>query len=313
MKNININEELKTKRLSYYLGKKNKDLNNSLKEVNKAFTMNFIEENNKNKCNTERNFIIKENLANKGELKKIEINKIKPKIDSSNLNKSKIAEKTKKIDKNKSFYNNSANNGSSITIKEYKMKNKDKDKDKGDIKDKNVSQDNIQSSIYKILKKTKDFFTNSNKEDDDKDKDKDRDKTENKKLPNQNFYKSQTNFYKKKNENKNESPNPNASDNEYNFNRKNSSTIIINNNININIDNKTTKIKIPQLNIKNAVLISKNNYSVNNNNKYDTQRVDKNKKKNLNISNNTYTAKKTLNNILNRFSFNKKDLDKQKK
>jgi hypothetical protein len=305
MKNIKINEELKAKRLSYYLGKKNKDLNNSLKEVNKAFTINFIEENNKNKCNTERNFNIKENLANKGELKKIEINKIKPKIDSSNLNKSKIAEKTKKIDKNKSFYNSNANNGSSVTIKEYKMKNKDKDK--GNIKDKNVSQDNIQSSIYKILKKTKDFFTNGNKEDDDKDKD----KTESKKLLNQNFYKSQTNFYKKKNENKNEIAN--ASDNEYNYNRKNSSTIIINNNININIDNKITKIKIPQLSIKNSVLISKNNYSVNDNNNYDTQRVDKNKNKTFNVSNNTNTAKKNLHNIFNKFSFNKKDLDKQKK
>ena len=312
MKNININEEIKTKRLSYYLGKKNKDLNNSLKEVNKALTMNFIEENNKNKCITERSYNTKENLSNKGGLKKLEANKIKPKITSGNLNKSKIAEKTKKIDKNKSFYNNSAHSGSLVTIKEYKAKNKDKekekekDKNKDKIKDKNATQDNIQSSIYKIIKKTKDFFTSSSKEDDD---DKGKEKTESKKLPNQNFYKSQTNFYKKKIENKSE----NANDNEYNFNRKNSSTIIINNNININISDKTTKIKIPQLNIKNAVLISKNNYSVNNGNKYDTQRVDKNKNKTLNVSNNTNTAKKTLNNIFNKFSFNKKDLDKQKK
>ena len=309
MKNININEEIKTKRLSYYLGKKNKDLNNSLKEVNKALTMNFIEENNKNKCITERSYNIKENLSNKGRLKKLEANKIKikTKITSGNLNKSKIAEKTKKIDKKNSFYNNSANSGSLVTIKEYKNKEKDKDKDKikDKIKDKNATQDNIQTSIYKIIKKTKDFFTNNNKEDDD---DKDKVKAESKKMTNQNFYKSQTNFYKKKIENKNES----ASDNEFNFNRKNYSTIIINNNININISDKTTKIKIPQLNIKNAVLISKNNYSLNSNNKYDTQRVDKNKNKTLNVNNNTNTAKKTLN-IFNKFSFNKKDLDKQKK
>jgi len=307
MKNININEEIKTKRLSYYLGKKNKDLNNSLKEVNKALTMNFIEENNKNKSITERSYNTKENLSNKGGLKKLEANKIKikTKITSGNLNKSKIAEKTKKIDKKNSFYNNSANSGSLVTIKEYKNKDKEKDKDKDKIKDKNATQDNIQTSIYKIIKKTKDFFTNNNKEDDD---DKDKVKAESKKMTNQNFYKSQTNFYKKKIENKNES----ASDNEFNFNRKNSSTIIINNNININIGDKTTKIKIPQLNIKNAVLISKNNYSVNNNNKYDTQRVDKNKNKTLNVNNNTNTAKKTLN-IFNKFSFNKKDLDKQKK
>ena len=307
MKNININEEIKTKRLSYYLGKKNKDLNNSLKEVNKALTMNFIEENNKNKCITERSYNTKENLSNKGGLKKLEANKIKikTKITSGNLNKSKIAEKTKKIDKKNSFYNNSANSGSLVTIKEYKNKDKEKDKDKDKIKDKNATQDNIQTSIYKIIKKTKDFFTNNNKEDDE---DKDKDKEKSKKMTNQNFYKSQTNFYKKKIENKNES----ASDNEFNFNRKNSSTIIINNNININISDKTTKIKIPQLNIKNAVLISKNNYSLNSNNKYDTQRVDKNKNKTLNVNNNTNTAKKTLN-IFNKFSFNKKDLDKQKK
>lgn len=307
MKNININEEIKTKRLSYYLGKKNKDLNNSLKEVNKALTMNFIEENNKNKSITERSYNTKENLSNKGGLKKLEANKIKikTKITSGNLNKSKIAEKTKKIDKKNSFYNNSANSGSLVTIKEYKNKDKEKDKDKDKIKDKNATQDNIQTSIYKIIKKTKDFFTNNNKEDDD---DKDKVKAESKKMTNQNFYKSQTNFYKKKIENKNES----ASDNEFNFNRKNSSTIIINNNININISDKTTKIKIPQLNIKNAVLISKNNYSLNSNNKYDTQRVDKNKNKTLNVNNNTNTAKKTLN-IFNKFSFNKKDLDKQKK
>ena len=307
MKNININEEIKTKRLSYYLGKKNKDLNNSLKEVNKALTMNFIEENNKNKSITERSYNTKENLSNKGGLKKLEANKIKikTKITSGNLNKSKIAEKTKKIDKKNSFYNNSANSGSLVTIKEYKNKDKEKDKDKDKIKDKNATQDNIQTSIYKIIKKTKDFFTNNNKEDDD---DKDKVKAESKKMTNQNFYKSQTNFYKKKIENKNES----ASDNEFNFNRKNSSTIIINNNININISDKTTKIKIPQLNIKNAVLISKNNYSLNSNNKYDTQRVDKKKNKTLNVNNNTNTAKKTLN-IFNKFSFNKKDLDKQKK
>ena len=313
MKNININEEIKNKRLSYILGKKNKDLNNSLKQVNKSLTMNFIEENKRNKSNTERNFNTKENLSNKGEIKKLDTNKLKTKVTTGNLTKSKIAQKTKKLDKNKSFYNNTSN-ASSTSIKEYKMKNKDINKDKDKEKNKNATQDNIQSSIFKIIKKTKDFFTNSNKEDeDDKDKGKDKNKAENKSLPNQNFYKTQTNFYKKKTENKNGSANANTSDNEPIFNRKNSSTIIINNNININIDSKTAKINIPQINIKNTVVSSKNNYSMNNSNKYDTQRIDKNKNKTLNFNNNTYTAKKTINNIFNKFSFNKKDIDKQKK
>ena len=380
MKNININQEIKAKRLSYILGKKNYELNNTLKEINRAFKMNFIEENNKNKCNTSRNFEtannkeIRENKDNKdnshinvniinknNKFKKYDMNKIKNKIllgnknnnnnnFAINVNKNKIiSEKTKKLEKIKinfnsninnstninnnsniinnkvrerfsfknSINNNSVNNinNGSLTTREYKFKKKD------------LLQDNT-SSIYKIIKKTKNLINKSSN-----DSDKSNSKKESKNLGSKNFYKSQQNFYKKKDKINYIACNDVIQENTYikseiNLNKgkinnypgkKHSSTIIINNNININISNKTKNIKIPQLNLKNAILNTKANYKIDN--KHNSQRISNSKNRSSNIGNNhinfnntnSNTNKKGINHLFNKFPFNKKVSDKLKK
>ena len=374
MKNININQEIKTKRLSYILGKKNYELNNTLKEINKAFKMNFIEENNKNKCNTSRiyetqnnkeikdnkdnNNHINVNMINKNnKIKKYDMNKIKNKILSGNkinnnnnlainVNKNKIiSEKAKKLEKIKikfnsnisntnninnitnisnnnvrerfsfknSINNNSVNNinNGSLTTREFKSKKND------------LLQDNT-SSIYKIIKKTKNLISKNNIDSDNSNS-----KKESKNLVNKNFFKSQQNFYKKKDKINYIACNDVIQENTYikseiNFNKgkinnypgkKLSSTIIINNNININISNKTKNIKIPQLNLKNAILNTKGNYKIDN--KYNSQRMSNNKNSNSNMGSNhinfNNSNKKGLNHIFNKLPFNKKVNDKLKK
>ena len=374
MKNININQEIKTKRLSYILGKKNYELNNTLKEINKAFKMNFIEENNKNRCNTSRiyetqnnkeikdnkdnNNHINVNMINKNnKIKKYDMNKIKNKILSGNkinnnnnlainVNKNKIiSEKAKKLEKIKikfnsniintnninnitnisnnnvrerfsfknSINNNSVNNinNGSLTTREFKSKKND------------LLQDNT-SSIYKIIKKTKNLISKNNIDSDNSNS-----KKESKNLVNKNFFKSQQNFYKKKDKINYIACNDVIQENTYikseiNFNKgkinnypgkKLSSTIIINNNININISNKTKNIKIPQLNLKNAILNTKGNYKIDN--KYNSQRMSNNKNSNSNMGSNhinfNNSNKKGLNHIFNKLPFNKKVNYKLKK
>ena len=374
MKNININQEIKTKRLSYILGKKNYELNNTLKEINKAFKMNFIEENYKNRCNTSRiyetqnnkeikdnkdnNNHINVNMINKNnKIKKYDMNKIKNKILSGNkinnnnnlainVNKNKIiSEKAKKLEKIKikfnsniintnninnitnisnnnvrerfsfknSINNNSVNNinNGSLTTREFKSKKND------------LLQDNT-SSIYKIIKKTKNLISKNNIDSDNSNS-----KKESKNLVNKNFFKSQQNFYKKKDKINYIACNDVIQENTYikseiNFNKgkinnypgkKLSSTIIINNNININISNKTKNIKIPQLNLKNAILNTKGNYKIDN--KYNSQRMSNNKNSNSNMGSNhinfNNSNKKGLNHIFNKLPFNKKVNDKLKK
>ena len=364
MKNINNNQDIKIKRLSNILGKKNTELNNSLKGINKAFKMNFIEENNKNRCNTSRNFEtqnnkvnnhINDNMINKNsKLKKYNINKIKNKILNGNkitnnnnfainINKNKIiSKKIKKLEKIKINFNSSINNinnisnisnnnirerlsfkntinnnsvnninSGSLTTREYKLKKND------------IFQDNT-SSIYKIIKKTKNLL-NKNKNNSKNSNS----KKESKNLGNKNFYKSQQNLYKKKDKINYITCNDAIQENTYikseiNFNKgkinnysekKNSSTIIINNNININISNKTKNIKIPQLNLKNPILNTKVNYKFDN--KYNSQRISKSKNSNTNIGNKKINInsnnKKGLNHIFNKFPFNKKANNKVKK
>jgi hypothetical protein len=373
MKNININQEIKAKRLSYILGKKNYELNNTLKEINKAFKMNFIEENNKNKCNTSRiyetqnnkeneviidnkdNNLINVNMINKNnKFKKYDMNKIKNKIlfgnkinnnnnFAINVNKNKIiSEKKKKLEKkiinfnsnidnnnnitninnNKirerfsfksNINNNSVNNtnNGSLTTREFKLKKND------------LLQDNT-SSIYKIIKKTKNLINKNNNDSDNSNS-----KKESKNLGDKNFYKSQQNFCKKIDKINYIACNDTIQENTYiksenNFNKgkinnfpgkKLSSTIIINNNININISNKAKNIKIPQLNLKNVILTTKANYKLDN--KCNSHRISNSKNRSSNMGNNhincNNTNKKGLNHIFNKLPFNKKVNDKLKK
>ena len=362
MKNININQEIKAKRLSYFLGKKNTELNNTLKEINKAFKMNFIEENNKNKCNTSRNYEtqsnkdikdychINVNMLNKNsKFRKYDMNKIRNKILNNNnnfainVNKNKItSEKSNKLEKIKSNFNSSINdtsNISNISNNNFREKFSFKNKINNNIvnntnngslttrefklKKNNLLQDNT-SSIFKIIKKTKNLFNKNNN-----DSDNSKSKKESKNLGNKNFYKSQQNFYKKKDKINYIACNEVIQENTYikseiNFNKgkitnypgkKNSSTIIINNNININISNKTKNIKIPHLNLKKAILYTKDNYKFDN--KYNSQRMPNSKNSNSNIGNNhtsfNNSNKKGLNYIFNKSPLNKKLNDKVKK
>ena len=331
MKNININKEIQTKKLSLVLSKKNSELNNTLKEINKSFGKNIIYEYNKKGCSTSRNNDNSEGLNlnminnnNKAmKYKKLDINKfiINNNNISINVNKNnKIIKKTKNnsinipgkskpIIQQLSFRNstkktdfNSLNDGS-LTSREHKIKNLDKDQNK------------LHSSIYQIIKKTKNLFVGNKKEEEKLTKD-------TKNLPTNNFYKSQQNFYKTKDKiikNKNEEKikqqayvknainkvKINNKKIDYQ-NNKNSSTIIINNNININIGNKKT-IKIPQLNLNNAILNSNDL-----NSKCNTQR-NSNVNNIINFGNKPNTKRKNINNMINKLPFNKKVINKTKK
>ena len=350
MKNININKELKTKKLSLILSKKNSELNNTIKEMNK----NIIEDYNKKGCITSRNngkeneinldIIKKNDKTNK--YKKLDINNIKynknknisnknlsinvnknNKIIKKNKNNSINISNNKKIEQRFSFRNKYNNNKDSINnINDGSLTSRE---NKNKINEK--TQDKFQSSIYQIIKKTKNLFT-KNKEEKEEDL-----ISETKKLPNNNFYKSQQNFYKAKKDNTNNNKgknekNKNEEKNEQNSyaknvinkisinnqksnyypNKKNSSTIIINNNINININSKAKNIKIPHLNLSNAILNTKTNFNLNN--KYNTQRTNDNFNNNKgNNNNNPSTTRKTINNIMHKLPFNKKLVNKIKK
>ena len=360
LEKININQELQTERLSL-LSKKNLILNNSLKEINNNFNQSITEGNNKNVCFTARNdnnddnlyvnIVNKKNKANK--FKKLNYKKIQKKIildnnnnnnknkkknisnknlslNMSNMNKSNnklITEKNKNNSLNMSNSkpitkrfslknNNTTNSNSSNNITDGPFTSRE-----NESKSKEHLQDNFQSSIYKIIKKTKNFFTKNKKEEEGSNL------LENKtkKIQNNNFYKSQQNFYKVKTDNKDKNSKTKndikIKENSYlkkamnkaktlkdktNYNdKKNNSTIIINNNININIGNNSKNIKIPQLNLNNVILNSHSNYNINNN----TQKGNNNS----NINNSSNSSRKNINDLFHKLPFNKKIINKVKK
>jgi hypothetical protein len=337
---------------------------NFIEENNKnKFNTSRIYESQNNKENKDNkdNSHINVNMINKNnKFKKYDMNKIKNKILSGNkinnnnnfainVNKNKIiSEKSKKLEKIKINFNSNINNinnignitnitninnnnfrerfsiknninnssinninNGSLTNREYKLKKND------------LLQDNT-SSIYKIIKKTKNLVNKNNNDSDNSNS-----KKESKNLGNKNFYKSQQNFYKKKDKINYIACNDVIQENTYikseiNFNKgkinnfpgkKHSSTIIINNNININISNKTKNIKIPQLNLKNAILNTKANYKLDN--KQNSHRMPNSKNSSSNMGNNhincNNTNKKGLNHLFNKFPFNKKVNNKMKK
>ena len=347
IKNLNINKELKTKKLSLILSKKNAELNNTLKEINKSLgKKNRTDVSFKKRANTiknninenEINLYVKNKNDNPNNIKKVDFRSKKffkgKEMLNKNLSITVNAYKNKKIlpkesknisinipnnnsiikklsfGSNINFDNINNSNDGSLTSRENKIKNSE------------IQQDKFQSSIYQIIKKTKDLFSYNKKEEEDLIE-------ENKKMPNNNFYKSQQNFYKPNDNKEKNAKNTNdekKKDNTYvknvlkkmkinnaksNFQKKkNPSTIIINNNININIATKTKNVKIPQLNLSNAILNTKSNYNINN--KCNTQR-NNNINNNINISNNSNTTRKTINNIFQKLPFNKKFVNKQKK
>jgi len=348
IENINIDKEIRSKRLSNLLATKNSKLNNTLKEINKSFRKNIIDEFNKSGCVTTRfnkndgillNKVNKNKKGNKFE--KLNINKYlmdnknkyisnkKAPINNKKINKLLISssknnpinvqniESFKKISFRNTFNSNSINNinSGSLTTRDYKIDYNEKVKE---------VKDQLQSSINQIIQKTKNFFSKNKKEEN----------IENKELPNNNFYKSQQNFYKSKIENKEQNikynnedkikeNSDNKSDNKNDIKetinseeksnypkKKDSTTIIINNNINISIENRTKNIKIPQLNLNKNIFNSSNiHYS---NKKPNTQR-NNNIFNNINYNNNSNTARKSINNTAHKIFLNKKVINKSKK
>ena len=325
IQNINIDKEIQEKRLSLLLARKNSKLNNSLKEINKCFGKNSIDEDNKLGCITSRydkqdeiylNIVNKNKKANK--FKKIDINKKVPintnnknntLLTNKNRNDSSINVQNKEIFKKKISFKyginsnsiniNNMNNGS-LTTREHKLDSNKK------------INDNFQSSINQIIQQTKNNLSKNKKE-----------KNEENKVLKSNFYISQENFYKSKKENKDKNikykNENNNKDNSYskiainkiknNQNKKNSAKNIINNNININMGNKTKKMKLPELNLNNAVFNPNNNYILND--KSNTYR--KNINNNINFNNNSNACRKNINNIVHKLPLKRNMNNKSKK
>ena len=347
-----------TKRISYLLAKKNSDLNNTLKEINKANPKNNEKEIKSNILNNEENKKVYQSIRHKY----LNLNKNKNNSNLNNvscevnINKNKIIEDSKKeynstininnninkdnnynsnlngtkarfvlrnkiisndrIEDNNTHINSSNNNNSILSTRKVELENKNKNK--------NVPE----SSIYRIINKTKTLFSRNHKEEDCSNKKISNVKDNNNSTINNNFYKTSQNFYKPANrteinsniqkeekDNLQSSKLNNASylrsiinrnkinkDNPNSQSHKNNSTIAFNNNINIgnknnNINNDYLKYKsiykknnIPELNINKS--ISNNNNNLSNN-------ISTNRSIKSNISNNTNNTNNSTNNTNN--------------
>ena len=299
MKNLNINKELRTKKIFYKFSNNNLLINNSSKDINKPIGKHYINENN-DKCTISRNDNDKNKINEKSmKYKKISYNNIHSDFIKTNTNKKKEIKKiifTNKPNNNsiKEGYSfktlNNINNGS-LTTKQYKTINKETS---------DSSAQTTFSSFYNIIQRTKNLFnkdktTNKIKKIENKN-------INNKKDENKNFYKSQQNFYKKDKKINDENINNDKKD-------KIGNTIIINNNININFGNKKD-IKIPEINVNNTILTS-DKKSINIGNKFNTQKLPVSNENNF--ENNSTTKKAiTFKTIFQKFNFNKKTNNKFK-
>ena len=341
------------------------EFNSSSKEINKIFPKSIIDEHKISGCNTSRNdngkgklYVNILNEKNKSkQYKKVNYNKIQKKFlldNINNKNKKKTNnnislnitknnnENNKKsiVGKTKNISINIHNNNKPLTKRMSFKNNENKNATEGPltsrvgqsmIKD----QDNFQSSLYKIIKKTKDLFTKNKKEKEDINTNfNNLVKKSQKTFGNNNFYRSQQDFYKNKNNNKDKNS-KNKSDikikeNSYtknvinktkaikdkiNYNdKKNNSTIIINNNINISIRNNNKNVKISKLKLNNVIVNSRSNYNINN---YNTQRNINNYKKGIinmnNMNNSNNNSRKNINDLNHKLLFNKKIINKNKK
>ena len=338
--NNDFNKIYKSIRLKYLEIKKNLN-NNSNINIHESFNNKYSKTmTNFNKKGSASKKII--NVNNGLFEKNIIINPKKPRHSFINKNNNKIESNTIN---NKTSNNCSTNTNSSNVIKNNSSTNNNNSLPtrvtEMESKNKNISE----SSIYKLINKTKTLFTKSiNKEEDLIKLDR--------KLNNNNnndnsteikFYKTHQNFYKhlKTNDNNNKIEkdekiiqNDTSSKldttyfsniiNKNNLNKnnsntqipKNSSTIVINNNININIGNKTNNINneyvqyknvykksnIPELNFSKT--LSNNNFNNN-----DGLINKNNSNRNMNNSNMSNVGS-TFSNILHKFSFYRKNLDK---
>ena len=222
-------------KIKYLLGKQNSQLNNTLKEINIAYTKNINEERNnfeksKEKIiinkDKENNNILEKNNSIKDNIKINYTKSIRQKYLNNNKNNKKNKnniddnEKTKE-DKNiiikneystvksryfsrnknnikKNNYNvKEDNNNNSLNKNNERTKEKEKEKE-----DNNEDKNKIKCSYYKIINKTKSFYKINNNEGNSKKnelEEYEKNKNENlksNKNQNLNFYKSSNNFYR---------------------------------------------------------------------------------------------------------------------
>ena len=305
-KNLNINKELRTKKISYKFSENNLSINNSSKDINKAIGKHYINEGDE-KGTLSRNEENKGIINDKAfKYKKLSYSKIQNDLIKSKNDKKKEIKKiifqnkpnNNSIKEGYSFRTlNNINNNVSSTTKQNKTINQEP------LTSESSAQTTF-SSFYNIIQRTKNLF-NKDKDTNNKIKIRKHNTTNlnEKEEENKDFYKSQKNFYKKEKKNNEEDINEEKKE-------KIGNTIIINNNININIGNKKD-IKLPEINFNNTILTS-GKKRINIGNKFNTQKVSNTQGNNF--ENNTTTKKTiTFKSIFQKFNFNKKTNNKYKK
>ena len=246
---LKVNKSIRHKYLNLNKNKTINNTNNDINNLNESKTIsNFNEKEDKSTKNINNNDL---NLGNNNSI----INMIKSKYSSKNI----ISKKNENNNTNKNM-----NNKNRLLIRV------------SDIESRNKYKNFAESSINKIVNKTKTLLSRNNKKEEIDSKKLENDEKNKKydKNLNLNFYKSQINFYNatKQNEdniksyiekeeikknlkynnstylknfidkNKIKINNNINKDNPISQTYKNSSTIVINNNLNYNFDNKTNSI-----------------------------------------------------------------------
>jgi len=260
----------------------NKYSNNNNNEQEKKITVNTIENSNSQRVYQS----IRHKYLN---MKNNKIN-----YEPKNINTNAIFE-----DKNNKtanyFYKKNINNNNNINQNNNSIRSKYEQKNEN----KNVYKKFSEYSIYNLINKTKELFTkNTNTKEENKRINEKKITDINNTMNNNNnsiFYKSQQNFYQPKTK-----PEININNN----NRK----IVINNNININIGNKTNNVNNDYNKYNNIYKrdnIQSNTKKNNINNNYTNNNIGNN--------NNNNKVNKGINfsNILNKFQFYRKAINKK--
>ena len=308
---LKVNKSIRHKYLNLNKNKTINNTNNDINNLNESKTIsNFNEKEDKSTKNINNNDL---NLGNNNSI----INMIKSKYSSKNI----ISKKNENNNTNKNM-----NNKNRLLIRV------------SDIESRNKYKNFAESSINKIVNKTKTLLSRNNKKEEIDSKKLENDEKNKKydKNLNLNFYKSQINFYNatKQNEdniksyiekeeikknlkynnstylknfidkNKIKINNNINKDNPISQTYKNSSTIVINNNLNYNFDNKTNSINNDY--IKYKTIYKKNKDNLDNNIK-----IDRNEKNGKNDKiNNIVDNENTLSNFLNKYNIHPNNANK---
>ena len=285
--NVNISNNNDNMNISFQPSnnKYSNNINNN-NEQEKKITVNTIENSNSQRVyqSIRHKYLNMKNNKINNEPKNNNTNAI---LEDKNNKTSNYFYKKNISNNNNNNINNINQNNNSIRAK-YEQKNENK----------NVYKKFSEYSIYNIINKTKELFTkNNNAKEENKRINEKKIADLNNTMNNNNsiFYKSQQNFYQPKTK-----PEININNN----NRK----IVINNNININIGNKTNNINTDYNKYNNIYKrdnIQSNTKKNNINNNYNNNNIGNN--------NNNNKVNKGINfsNILNKFQFYRKAINKK--